>query len=122
MQLDTTISSSKLGLYVLPNHESCYLVAIQIKLQYIEISLLDMRALACFIDKNFAKQLNPKLMKKPFPTPIEAIDRWFLASKKFIEQTQLGSQSLIKRKAKPYNPSSSSAIYKTAPQSGAQPT
>jgi hypothetical protein len=35
------------------------------------------------------------------------------------------SQSLIKRKsckAKPYNPSSSSAIYKTAPQSGAQPT
>jgi hypothetical protein len=90
MQLDTTISSSKLGLYVLPNHEPCYLVAIQIKLQYIEISLLDMRALACFIDKNFAKQLNPKLMKKPFPTPIEVIDRWFLASKNIIEETQLG--------------------------------
>jgi hypothetical protein len=42
-------------------------------------ALLDIGALACFIDKVFEKQ-NLVLVKKPFSTHVEVIDGWHFAS------------------------------------------
>jgi hypothetical protein len=90
MRLDTTKSKEK-GLFVSSNPTQCFIFLVHIKMLDCEFFcevLLDTRALACFIDKDFAIKHSLELIGKAYLAPVEVIDGWPLASGNMMEETQ----------------------------------
>jgi hypothetical protein len=76
MRLDATKSKEK-GLFASSNPMPCFTFPIHIKTLNCEFSsdaLLDTRASACFMDKDFALKHSLELIGKAHPAPMEVID------------------------------------------------
>jgi hypothetical protein len=90
MRLDATKSKEK-GLFVSSDPMPCFIFHVHIKTLDYEFSseaLLDTRASACLIDKDFALKHNLELIEKAHPAPVEVIDGRPLTSGNMMEETQ----------------------------------
>jgi hypothetical protein len=91
MKLDATKSKEK-SLFVSSDPTSCFTFPIHIKTLDCEFSseaLLDTRASACFMDKDFVLKHNLELIEKAHSTPVEVIDGRPLASRNVMEKHNL---------------------------------
>ena len=90
MQLESNEKTTKSGPILSANHASCFIVPIWLESNKLATeALIDSRALACFIDKSFAKQNKIILVQKSKAVPVEAIDGHLLSSRDIIEETTL---------------------------------
>jgi hypothetical protein len=90
MRLDATKSKEK-GLFVSSDPTPCFTFPVHIKTLGCEFSgdaLLDTRASACFMDKDFALKYSLELIGKAHPAPVEVIDGRPLTSGNMMEETQ----------------------------------
>jgi hypothetical protein len=91
MRVDATKSKKK-GLFVSSDPTPCFTFPVHIKTLDCEFSsetLLDTRAFACFMDKDFALKHSLKLIGKAHHAPVEVIDGWPLVSRNVMEETHL---------------------------------
>jgi hypothetical protein len=69
----------------------CFIFPVHIKTLDCEFSskaLLETRASACFMDKDFALKYSLELIGKAHPAPVEVINGWPLVSGNVMEETQ----------------------------------
>jgi hypothetical protein len=90
MRLDATKSKEK-GLFVSSDPTPCFTFPVHIKMLDCEFSneaLLDTRAFACFMDKDFAVKHGLELIGKAYLSLVEVIDQWSFALGNVMEETQ----------------------------------
>jgi hypothetical protein len=90
MRLDATKSKEK-GLFVSSDPTPCFTFPICIKTldyEYSSENLLNTRASACFMDKDFAMKHSLELIGKAHPVPMEVIDGRSLSLGNVMEEIQ----------------------------------